>query len=163
MNLSWLSPKAEKRQSSIEGRGLFAKERILKDEVVTVKGGHVFDGKTLKKLQKLGPSYLQIADDLFIGPITVAEYEGSMMHLNHSCNPNLGVRGEITFVAMRDINEGEECTFDYVMTDNEAYRMKCRCGASNCRGTVSGKDWQRKDLQKKYGKYFSAYLRVKFS
>lgn len=39
--------------------------------------------------------------------------------LNHLCNPNVGVRGEITFVAMRDIKAGEELTTDYAMIDDD--------------------------------------------
>jgi hypothetical protein len=31
-------------------------------------------------------------------------------------------------------------------------------GAPTCRGTIGGRDWQRADLQRKYGSYFSAYL-----
>lgn len=41
MNLSYFSPKIEKRSSPIEGRGLFAKAPIAKGEVVVVKGGYV--------------------------------------------------------------------------------------------------------------------------
>jgi hypothetical protein len=36
--------------------------------------------------------------------------------------------------------------------------VKCQCGAANCRGTLTGKDWQRPELQKRYSGYFSAYL-----
>jgi len=81
-----------------------------------------------------------------------------MMFLNHSCSPNVGVRGEITFVAMRDIKAGEELTIDYAMIDDDNYRMKCSCGARNCRKVVTGKDWKRKDLQRRCGKYFSTFL-----
>ena len=37
--LTYFSPKTEKRFSPIQGRGLFAKADIGKDEVVVVKGG----------------------------------------------------------------------------------------------------------------------------
>jgi hypothetical protein len=30
-----------------------------------------------------------------IGPTTPDEREGGMMHLNHSCEPNLGLQGQI--------------------------------------------------------------------
>ena len=36
--------------------------------------------------------------------------------------------------------------------------MKCRCGTPSCRGTIGGRDWQRPDLQRWYGRYFSSYL-----
>jgi len=82
----------------------------------------------------------------------------SMLYTNHSCDPNIGLRGEITFLAMRDILAGEELTHDWAMTDNDDYSVKCNCGASTCRKTLTGKDWQRPELQKKYAGYFSAYL-----
>ena len=73
-----------------------------------------------------------------------------MMHLNHSCDPNLGLRGQIVFVSLRDIETDEELTFDYAMTDDEHYEMRCDCGSARCRGTVTGKDWLRMELQEKY-------------
>ena len=36
---------------------------------------------------------LQVADDLFLAPVDEAEFEGVMMFLNHSCEPNVGVQG----------------------------------------------------------------------
>ena len=36
--------------------------------------------------------------------------------------------------------------------------MECRCGADTCRGTIGGRDWQRPELQRRYGEYFSWYL-----
>src|SRR6266480_4155657 len=73
------------------------------------------------------------------------------------------LRREITFVAMRDIPAGEELTHDWAMTDDDDYSVECNCGARNCRKTLSGKDWQRPELQKKYAGYFSAYLARKIA
>ena len=160
MPLSFLSPKTEVRESSIHGRGLFAVTEISKDEIVAVKGGHIVDRKTLREkiTPVLGPVEIQIGDDLFIAPVSDEERELSMLYLNHSCDPNLGVRGEITFVAMRDIPAGEELTHDWAMTDDDDYSIECNCGAPDCRKTLTGKDWQRPDLQERYAGYFSAYL-----
>jgi uncharacterized protein len=123
---------------------------------VAVKGGHIVDRKILREkiTPQLGPVEIQIDDDLFITPVTDEERELSMLYSNHSCNPNLGVRGEITFVAIRDIRAGEELTHDWAMTDDDDYSMECKCGASNCRNILTGKDWQRPDLQKRYTCYF---------
>ena len=158
--LSYLSSKTEIRESDIHGRGLFATADIPKDEIVAVKGGHIVDGKTLRGMitPALGPVEIQIGDDLFIAPVSDEERELSMLYLNHSCDPNLGVRGEIIFVAMRYIRAGEELTHDWAMTDDDDYSMECNCGAPDCRKTLTGKDWQRPDLQKRYLGYFSAYL-----
>ena len=35
---------------------------------------------------------------------------------------------------------------------------KCLCGTALCRGLVTGNDWKRKDLQKKYGRHFLSYV-----
>lgn len=158
--LSYLSPKTEIRESKIHGRGLFAIADIAKDEIVAVKGGHIVDGKTLREeiTPVLGPVEIQIGDDLFIAPVSEEERELSMLYLNHSCDPNLGIRGEITFVAMRDIRSGEELTHDWALTDDDDYSIECNCGAADCRKNLTGKDWQRPDLQNRYAGYFSAYL-----
>ena len=164
-SLSYRSSKTEVRESKIHGRGLFATADIGKDEIVAVKGGHIVDRKTLREkiAPVLGPVEIQIDDDLFIAPVTKEEREFSMLYLNHSCDPNLGVRGEITFVAMRDIRAGEELTHDWAMTDDDDYSVECNCSVSDCRKTLTGRDWQRPDLQKRYAGYFSAYLADKIA
>ena len=158
--LSYRSPKTEVRESKIHGRGLFATANIAKDEIVAVKGGHIVDRKTLREkiTPLLGPVEIQIDDDLFIAPVTDEERELSMLYSNHSCDANLGVRGEITFVAMRDIRAGEELTHDWATTDDDDYSVECKCGAPACRKVLTGKDWRRSELQKRYEGYFSAHL-----
>jgi uncharacterized protein len=165
MPLSYLSPKTEVRESKIYGRGLFATMGIAKDEIVAVKGGYIVDRKTLREriTPRLGPVEIQIGQDLFIAPVTDEERELSMLYSNHSCNPNLGVRGEISFVAMRDIRVDEELTHDWATTDDDEYSVECECGAANCRKILTGKDWQKPELQKRYAGYFSAYLADKIA
>lgn len=158
--MSWLSPKTRVEASPIEGRGLFAVAPIEKGEVVAVKGGSIFERVELPERTKaLGPAEIQIGPDLFIGPGRAEEREGSMIFSNHSCDPNLGVRGQIVFVTLRDIRSGEELTHDWAMTDDDDSRMECRCGSVLCRGTVTGQDWRRPELQKRYGEHMSWYLR----
>jgi len=165
MPLSYRSPKTEVRASPIHGKGLFATVSIAKDEIVAIKGGHIVDRKLLREkiTPSLGPVEIQIDDDLYIAPVTADERPSSMLYTNHSCQPNLGIRGQITFVAMRDIEPGEELTHDWCTTDNEDYSVECNCGAPNCRKILTGKDWQRLDLQQRYRGYFSAYLTAKIS
>jgi uncharacterized protein len=165
MALSYLSPKTEVRDSKIHRRGLFAIADIAKDEIMAVKGGHIVDRKTLREeiTPRFGSVEIQIDDDLFIAPVTGEERELSMLYSNHSCDPNLGMRGEITFVAMRDIRAGEELTHDWAMTDDDDYSIECKCGAPNCRKILTGKDWRRPELQKRYAGYFSAYLTGKIA
>jgi len=161
-NLSYLSPKVAAQESSIHGRGLFAKGPIVKDEVICVKGGYIFDRRVLQSMPDwFRAAEVQVAEDLFIGPLKEDEREGSMIFSNHSCDPNIGVRGQIVFVAMRDIESGEELTHDWATTDDDDYRIECNCGAADCRKLLTGQDWRRKDLQQKYCGYISWYLEEK--
>jgi SET domain-containing protein len=158
-DLSFISPKAAVKESHIHGKGLFAVETIRKGEIVCVKGGHIFNRKMLEELKDaLGPAEIQIADDLFIGPVDRIQRDGSMIFSNHSCDPNIGVQGQIVFVAMRDIKSGEELTHDWATTDDDSYEMECKCGASGCRRIITGQDWKRKDLQLRYKGFISWYL-----
>jgi len=156
---SYRSLKTQVRESKIHGRGLFAMTDIAKNEIVAVKGGHIIAREELREITpRLGPVEIQIDDNLFIAPVTDEERELSMLYSNHSCDANLGIRGEITFVAMRDIPAGEELTHDWATTDDDDYSIECKCGAPNCRKILTGKDWQRPELQQRYAGYFSAYL-----
>ena len=68
--LSYLSLKTAVGPSFIHSKGLFAVAPIKKGEVVCVKGGHIFTRQYLKGIvARLGPAEVQIADDLFIGPL----------------------------------------------------------------------------------------------
>jgi uncharacterized protein len=158
-SLSRLSAKTAVRPSSIHGLGLFAIAPIRQGEIVAVKGGYVLDRSELEGIaEELGPAEIQIAEGLFIGPRGAGERAGAMIFSNHSCDPNIGVAGQIVFVALRDIAPGEELTHDWAMTDDDAYEMECRCGGGSCRGIVTGQDWRRPELQQKYGEHMSWYL-----
>jgi uncharacterized protein len=159
LDLTYFSPKVEKRKSKIEGRGLFANKAIAAGEIVVVKGGYILTKVQRDRIGKqLGPAEIQITEDLFIGPATMRQREGGMMHLNHSCEPNLGLQGQVVYVALRDIAADEELTFDYAMTDDEPYEMQCRCGSPSCRGTITGLDWRKPEIQAKYDGYFSWFI-----
>lgn len=156
---SYRSPKTEARGSGIEGKGLFATKEIKKGEVVFVKSGHIGNKEeALRYDRELGEYSLQVADDIFLFPTTKEEVEDTAIFINHSCGPNVGPDGQIVFVALRDIRIGEELCYDYAMTTDYDYELKCECGSKQCRKVITGKDWQRKDLQEKYGSHFTYHI-----
>jgi SET domain-containing protein len=160
--LSYCSPKTEVRASPIHGTGLFAKEAIGAGEIVAVKGGHVVTAKLWEALEpELGSAEIQIAEDLFIAPVEAAEREGSMLYTNHSCDPNIALQGQIVFVAMRNIEAGDELLHDWATTDDLDYTMTCCCGSPGCRGVVTGQDWRKPELQEKYRGWFCWFLQRK--
>ena len=101
-------------------------------------------------------------------PMNVTEPEDADF-FNHSCEPNCGFRGQIFLVAMRDIKNNEEITFDYAMVVSKPigsdfqFEMECNCGSTNCRKKITRDDWKIAELQKKYAGYFSEYLQERIS
>lgn len=156
-SFSYLNPKCEARDHADGGCGVFAREKFLKDELVSLWGGRIIHKNDLDPAMPcFTQRVLQMDEELYL--LTAAQKEPNDC-FNHSCDPNLGFRGQIGLVAMRDIDTGEELTFDYAMSDGEPYdEFECHCGSSNCRKKVTGDDWKLPELWNKYKGYFSPYL-----
>jgi hypothetical protein len=105
---------------------------------------------------------IQVDDDLFFVATNKEELEDADF-INHSCNPNCGIKGTLKVVAMREVEPGEEITIDYAMCESSEYAMRCNCESSDCRKTIRGNDWKIKELQKKYKGFFSDYLQKKIA
>ena len=85
------------------------------------------------------------------GYMVDAKFMGSSARFaNHSCKPNCQMRkwvslGEprLVLVALCDITAGSDITYHYHCyndgLDHTTKRQVCRCGASNCSGTIGGK------------------------
>jgi SET domain-containing protein len=156
---TYTSPKTTVKNSKKEGKGFFAVKKIFKDEIVAIKNGHIVAFNEAMALDKqLGDFSLQIADDFFICPKTNEEIDDVVIYINHSCEPNIGMDGQINYIAMRDIEPGEELCLDYAMAMTTNYKLACNCGADSCRGKITGEDWKNKKLQEKYGNYFAWFI-----
>ena len=140
--------------------------RIAAGELVFVIGGHILtiaDEDVLPEVVADMP--FELSENFSIGPRHGGEVpDMPHLYMNHSCEPNAGFASQVCMVAMRDIEAGEECCWDYAMSmqpnENSAtyFRMKCLCGASHCRGEITEDDWKRPELQSRYGGYFQPYL-----
>jgi len=157
---SVLSEKITIRESAIHRKGMFAIQPIQAGEVVFIKGGHILKKDQIYTSGVIN-SYYPIDGVYVLGARTIDEEDGIKLFINHSCEPNCGIRGEVTFVAMRDIDIGDELTIDYAFLDNEDYSFACTCGNFYCRSTVTGFDWKRRDIQDRFFDYFAAYLKYK--
>ena len=156
-----LSEKIVVRNNSlINGVGVFAKNKIDKGEILFIKGGHILTRQTMYSKNAID-SYWPISDDYVLAAKNDIEAKRIKLFFNHSCNPNCGIRGDIVGVSIRDIEQGEEITFDYAMLDNEYYWFKCKCESVNCRKIITSFDWKIKELQKRYKGYFATYLNEK--
>ena len=112
---SYLSVKTEKKPSSITGLdGLFVKENehIKRGEEIFVMGGYFLSSAEIASETDPSNTFLQIKDDMYLGGINT-EREKCAFPANHACEANCELSGEITFVATRDIEAGEEILVDY--------------------------------------------------
>ncbi|PWH12421.1 MAG: SET domain-containing protein-lysine N-methyltransferase [Anaerolineae bacterium] len=162
MPTSYLSPKLEVRAAPHKGGfAVYARQALEKDELVCVWTGRAVTFAELQQLSDSEKSHtIQIEDEIYLAPLGLEEEPADF--INHSCDPNAGIRGQVSLVAMRPIAAGEEITFDYAMADSTPYdEFTCACGSPRCRGRVSGDDWKRSDLWERYDGYFSAYLQRK--
>ena len=155
---SYLTPKAELRPSPLGGTGVFATTAIAAGELVAIWGGSLMTYDELMALpDEVNVLAIQLWDDLFIGPRSLAEAESSD-YVNHSCEPNCGLRGNTVVVARRDIQPGEELTYDYGTTDALGPDMGCRCGTPSCRGVVRADDWRDPAFRARHAGYLSAWI-----
>lgn len=166
--LSWLNEKITVGASNIEGEGMVAQSKIFKDEMLIVQGGQCLHIDEIDAAEQDEYSYwgFQVEEKIYIFPIFVNKKPilDGIFKVNHSCEPNAGFSGQITLVAMRDIEPGEEILFDYAMTDIqfdgdiEWNPAPCHCGSVNCRKNITGKDWKLPELHERYKGYFSHHV-----
>lgn len=136
------------------GLGIFAAKPFAAGEIVLIDDdGDYYDQVfSYRELRERGyglENTLQVGLDAFKLPT------GSIEDFtNHSCDPNTGIRLNETgtiIVALRDIAPHEELTYDYSTYLNNPYeRMRCRCGAPNCRGIIGNFATLPAALQKRY-------------
>lgn len=156
---SILCSRARGEATTIPGeRRVVAIEPITAGSLIAVFGGVRVSGAELLARSaetSLGRVTLQIDEDAFL----VSTRESAADWINHSCDPNAGLRGRVELVAMRRIDRNEEITFDYATSDGSPYdEFECRCGAPACRRRVCANDWKRPELWTRYRDHFSPYL-----
>jgi len=133
------------------GFGLFAKKNIKKGEILFLIKGEVVnlvveDSDTAS----LYPNAVGFGKDQWIDPYPT----NPLVYLNHSCQPNAGIRGTVTVCAMKPIKKGDHITIDYSTTEIDPFwrlEKRCGCKSEKCRKII--KSVQSLDLQ-----IFNSYL-----
>jgi uncharacterized protein len=159
---TWTDPRIEFKKSPISGEGMFAREPIKKGEVVCIVGGIVMTDSEFAAFQVTHSFYnsIQIDKNLHLveDPEVTRSLDGSM---NHSCDSSAWMDDEVTLVARRDIEPGEEVTVDYALFTTQSNWMldnRCHCGSPHCRRIITGDDWRREDVQERYRNHFSPFI-----
>jgi uncharacterized protein len=132
--------KLEIRQSKIHHRGVYTLERIPASRKVVEYTGERISRRETKRRGQGSLTYLFTLDDYWT--IDGAVGGSGAEIINHSCEPNLRtciMRGHILYISKREIKPGEELTVDYRFSEKIG-KVRCRCGADRCRGTINLKE-----------------------
>lgn len=151
-------------------KGVFANTPYSSGTFIMSFHGTVFKQNSMPQWDVAGKS-MQIGNGLYLGPS--GKYDD---FVQHSCNPNCGVLTEekvmppslvkdtngkmvmgkawispAQLIAIRDIQAGEELTWDYSSTTNDPnWMMECSCGSVGCRGLVRGYQYLPKRISARY-------------
>ncbi len=145
------------RDSEIHGRGVYASCEIPKDTPIIEYFGERIDKKESERRALRLQAQAKKTGDAAVYVFTLsARYDidgnfpwNTARLINHSCNPNCEawiVGRKIIIHALRDIEIGEELTFDYGFEVDCYEDHPCRCGSANCKGyIVSRSQWEQLD------------------
>lgn len=136
------------RPSSIHGSGVYAAKGIKRDTRIIEYVGEIISSREADRryddeAMKVHHTFLFYLDEDRC--IDAAKDGNEARFINHSCRPNCVAhmkRGRIYIYALKNIRKGDELTYDYNYTREGEYDPSwdklyaCRCGATNCRGTI---------------------------
>jgi uncharacterized protein len=161
LSATWYDPRLALGESATHGKGLFAADLIRAGETIMIWGGTLYTRQDLEdiragKIKVEEFSYSFVDEDLLLA----APDDGLDYFINHSCDPNIWIVDEVTVVARRDIQAGEEIRGDYAVWEAEpGYVLElCQCGSDLCRQRITGNDWMLPALQERYKGHFLPYI-----
>ncbi|MBN1524871.1 MAG: SET domain-containing protein-lysine N-methyltransferase [Spirochaetales bacterium] len=130
------------KKSPIAGKGVFATEHIKKGIRLLEYKGERREWAGFTEDDDNYVCLFSVSDDIVIDP---ARTGNPARFVNHSCAPNCEAildDGRVYIESVRPIKPGEELFYDYSLqlahkpTKADMKKYECRCGSSNCRGTM---------------------------
>ena len=142
--------KVEIVQTEKKGFGLRAAQDIPKETFVYEYVGEVMNQPTfLDRMQQYRVEGIRHFYFMMLQPneyLDATKKGGKGRFINHSCNPNcsvskwqVGKHLRMGIFAKRNIQKGEELTFNYNVDRYGNDAQECFCGEPNCVGTLGGK------------------------
>ncbi len=113
------------------GLGVFANRDLAPGEVILEIEGPIIDFAETKRRGPRECMAIQIGHDRYI------DTQAPGVFVNHSCDPNAGIRADKYLVALKPIARGHEIRFDYSTTmEEQSFTMQCLCGLPCCRNVI---------------------------
>ena len=156
---AYLTDKCEVQNRDVTGgKAVFAREVIEPGELIGVWSGRIVTAEELDELPvEIRRHTVQVEEGLYLASLSPDEAPD---FINHSCEPNAGLDGQVAIVALARILPGEEVTIDYAMCDGSPYdEFDCECGSRLCRGHVTGETWRSPVLWQRYPAIFRPIAR----
>jgi len=123
--------------SHIDGQGLFAAQDIAKGTRIIAYIGEKISRRESARRLEAGNAYIFHLNYRYA--LDGETLENTARYINHSCEPNCQVEktnGILWIVALRDIKEGEELSYNYGYEFKHYQDNPCNCGAKNCCGYI---------------------------
>ena len=125
------------RKSKIQGTGGFAKVDIRRGKRIVEYDGPRISQAEAQALLERGNAYIFTLND----EVAIDGWVrwNPARFINHSCEPSCEsriVRDRVWLYALRSIKSGEELTYDYGYSLDDAEDNPCRCGAPSCVGYI---------------------------
>jgi hypothetical protein len=127
------------KSSGIHGMGCYAADVIPTGiAIAEYKGEAIEYEEALRREDPCCANHSIYVFEMSAGRYIDAAVDGnSSRYINHSCEPNCRISredGRPVVVSLRNIQPGEELTYDYDHAPE--FRMKCMCGSKLCRGQI---------------------------
>ena len=136
------------KKSNIHSRGVFAKKNIPEGVRIIEYVGEKITKKEAERRAEI--PFEKSKECINHGAVYIFELnkrydiDGNVPYntarfINHTCEPNcetLLMRGHIWIVAIRDIKQGEELSYNYGYSFEDYESHKCHCKKVNCVGYI---------------------------
>jgi hypothetical protein len=160
---TWISPKLVHGESKIHYDGVLVTAPIAAGEKLMEFGGQLISKHDADEGPYRVRSIWAVGEDAYLALPETDLAPSLDENLNHSCDPNAWLDGDVVLVARRDIAAGEEITLDQGTWnfDDEAYvwdRPHCTCGAAHCRKTLTNDDWRLDTVRQRYRGHFHPFV-----
>jgi hypothetical protein len=156
---TWINPKLVHGESKIHYDGVLVAAPIAAGERLMEFGGQLISRSESQEGPYRVRSIWAVGEDAYLALPESDTAPSLDENLNHSCDPNAWLDGDVTLVARRDIAAGEEITLDQGTWnfDESEYTVDaedCTCGSPLCRVRLTENDWQNTELQARYRGHF---------